>query len=101
MKRPQEHRHNLTCEKLGKRFNNMFDLVKYAKRVAEGMVYSGRQPEKENIANRILEDIASHREVILSAEAIAEKRLKAERQPKSSNRQPIETFEEEPETSKV
>lgn len=70
MNRKKDFRHHLTSERLGKRFGNMFDLVKYAKRVAEGLVHSGRTPENENIAMRILEDIAQNREKLITPEQI-------------------------------
>jgi len=53
----------LTNELISKRFDNQFDLVNYAIRVAEDMIHAGRGPrvktETENPALQVLEEIVS------------------------------------------
>lgn len=65
----------LTNQKLYERFENTFDLVAYAIRVAEGKVRSGREAnvhtDVKNIAHQILEEILNEKELILSEEEIA------------------------------
>ena len=56
---------DLTTERLSNRFTSMFDLVKYAKTLAENVVEAGRVPEKENLANKLLRDIAAHKEKVV------------------------------------
>ena len=56
----------LTNEKLLKRFNNQFELVRYAIQLAENTIRSGREPDvwtdSQNISFMILAEIAANKE---------------------------------------
>lgn len=73
----------LTNEVLRKRFSNPFDLINYAKSLAENWIKAGREPDPKadimNVAYQILELIANGTETFESIEekALEEKNLKA------------------------
>lgn len=64
----QRRRDYLTSERLRKRFISQFDLVNYAIRIAKNWVETGRDinvsTDIQNPAFNILEEIASHKEVM-------------------------------------
>jgi hypothetical protein len=73
----------LTNEVLRKRFSNPFDLINYAKSIAENWIKAGKQPDPKadimNVAYQILELIANGTETFESIEekVLEEKNLKA------------------------
>lgn len=60
---------NLTNEKISKKFNNQFDLVNYAIKLAGDMIETGRSPrvkmQTENPALLILEEIAEGKDQLV------------------------------------
>jgi DNA-directed RNA polymerase subunit K/omega len=62
---------NLTNEEISKKFNNQFDLVNYAIKLATNMIQTGREPRvrmnTENPALLILEEIAEGKDVFIEA----------------------------------
>lgn len=61
------YRDSLTNEKITKKFENQFDLVNYAIRLAENMIYTGRDArvrvDCQNRAMQILGEIALGKDV--------------------------------------
>lgn len=66
MKTDVDFRDQLTNEKLLKRFNNQFELVRYAIQLAENTIRSGREPDiwtdSQNVSFQILAEIAANKE---------------------------------------
>lgn len=66
MKHGTQYEQTLTNEELLKRFTNQFDLVRYAIRLAENAIRSGREisveTESQNLAFQILSEIAAKKE---------------------------------------
>ncbi len=66
MKNELDYKDQLTNEELLKRFNNQFELVRYAIQLAENTVRSGREPDiwadSQNVAYQILAEIAAHKD---------------------------------------
>ncbi|MCE5295054.1 MAG: hypothetical protein LLF94_10655 [Chlamydiales bacterium] len=66
MKQELDYKDQLTNEKLLKRFNNQFELVRYAIQLAENTIRSGREPDvwtdSQNVSFMILAEIASNKE---------------------------------------
>lgn len=55
----ERKKHALTNEKISRKFNNQFDLVNYAIKLAENMIKSGRDPRvKIDSQNRALQVMA-------------------------------------------
>lgn len=61
-----EYKDQLTNEKLLKRFNNQFELVRYAIQLAENTIRSGREldiwADSQNVSFLILSEIAANKE---------------------------------------
>ncbi|MBS0634825.1 MAG: hypothetical protein JSR37_05125 [Verrucomicrobia bacterium] len=61
-----DYKDQLTNEKLLKRFNNQFELVRYAIQVAENTIRSGREldiwADSQNVSYLILSEIAANKE---------------------------------------
>lgn len=76
MKTDVEFRDQLTNEKLLKRFNNQFELVRYAIQLAENTIRSGREPEiwtdSQNVSFQILAEIAANREEFTELPEVAD-----------------------------
>ena len=66
MKQEIDYKDQLTNEKLLKRFNNQFELVRYAIQLAENTIRSGREPDvhtdSQNVSFMILSEIAANKE---------------------------------------
>jgi hypothetical protein len=66
MKHGSQYEQTLTNEDLLKRFTNQFDLVRYAIRLAENAIHSGREidvdTDSQNLAFQILTEIAERKE---------------------------------------
>lgn len=69
-----EKKGSLTTESISSRFENRFDLVSYAIKVAENMVRTGRAPRvrvgTENVATQVLAEIKAGKEVFTSLEEV-------------------------------
>lgn len=67
MKTEIDFKDQLTNEKLLKRFNNQFELVRYAIQLAENTIKSGREldmwSDSQNVSFLILAEIAANKEV--------------------------------------
>lgn len=61
-----ERKNVLTNEKISRKFNNQFDLVNYAIKLAENMIKSGRDPrvkiESQNRALQVLAEISEDKD---------------------------------------
>jgi len=59
---------NLTNELIGKKFNSQFELVNYAIKLAENMIYTGRDPriktESQNRALQVLTEILNNKDFL-------------------------------------
>lgn len=54
-----EHKEQITNEKISKRFASQFELVNYAIKLAENMIYTGRDPRvKTDSQNRSLQVVS-------------------------------------------
>jgi hypothetical protein len=66
MKQGSQYEQKLTNEELLKRFTNQFDLVRYAIRLAENAIRSGKEiavdTDSQNLSFQILSEIAARKE---------------------------------------
>lgn len=69
-----ESKEHITNEELRKKFKNQFELVNYAIKLAENMIYTGREARTEsgleNRAMQVLEEITSGKDKFVEIPAV-------------------------------
>lgn len=92
---------NLTNEQIGKNFNNQFDLVNYAIKLATNMIQTGREPRvkmsTENPALLILEEIAEGKDTFVEVTSREDRKVFKDVKAESAKQKSAEEVDEDEE----